>query len=203
MLKTELHFRFCKNYWVILALELPLFIGGMFIGRMKLRIFWLEAVLHSPLLIKIELNQPIKEVVSKPPEPIKEQSALTFSKSKENFPPLIIKKETPPSKIEKNFPNQLPVINQKQSTEQEKFLLAEIKSLKDQLKAVQAENENLTNQLIKSEQTKKESAIKLANSEALVQTEKERAEQVENKLKIIANEILIHFLKRDEKIFYQ
>lgn len=92
---------------------------------------------------------------------------------------------------------QLPVISKKgQSDQKEQFLLERIKQLEKELFQVQAENNNLTNQLAKSDQTKfsdeqekKELAVKLADSEKLIQTEKQRADHYQQQLKFIAKSL--------------
>ena len=76
---------------------------------------------------------------------------------------------------------QLSVItNQReQSPKNEQILLEKIKQLEEQ-------NSNLNNQLVKSDQEKKELAVKLANSEKLTQAEKQRANYYQQQLKSIA-----------------
>ena len=75
------------------------------------------------------------------------------------------------------------------NSNKEQILLAKVKDLEKQLKQTQTENSNLTNQLAKSDQEKKKLVIKLANSERLFQSEKQRADNYQQQLKTIAKSL--------------
>jgi len=108
-------------------------------------------------------------------------------KYQEKFSPNVITEIKSPAKNNESLPV---ITSQKEpATTQERILLTKIKQLEEQLKQTQAQNNNLTNQLVKSEQEKKELAVKLANSEKLIQSEKQRAGYYEKQLKTIAKNL--------------
>jgi len=124
----------------------------------------------------ITAEKPVQQDNLPPPIKIKPKPGIT------NYQPKPLISEIPPKPQEKISPNiitetkslnseQLPVITN-QPTGKEQFLLVKIKQLEEQLKQTQTENKNLT--------------TKLAQSEALSQSEKQRANYYQQQLKSIA-----------------